>query len=165
MRSMVGISTGIKVARRFQQARAAPAPRQCKAVVDSAMSLPFWARQFQDIAGESAPFAPVNVDDLMTGRAQLGQHGRAVRLVDDRFAADNGKAGADRHQHVGVINGGAARIHGIEGHELIVQLLCELAEHIKIGARRGTRVSHPVNAVENDAAGAFEILLPRPRDA
>ena len=46
------------------------------------------------------------------------------------------KSAADRHQNVGVINGCAAGIDGIEGHEIVVQLLREFAEHIEIGPRR-----------------------------
>ena len=80
----------------------------------------------------------------------------AVLRLADRLAADHGKAGADRHHHIGVIDGLRRRADGLEGHQLVVQQLREFAEHIQIGARRQAGVGHAVRAVQDHAARALE---------
>lgn len=95
------------------------------------------------------------LDDSATACAQHVQHGStALRL--DRLGAEYGKASADRHQHVRVINRSAGDIGCFERSNLIIKSLRKLAQRIHVSAWRKTGVSNPVDAIEHQAAGALE---------
>ena len=64
------------------------------------------------------------------------EDGIAVIGLDDGLSAHRRKGAADRHQDIGVINRAAGGVLRIECHELIVELLRELAQNIEIRARR-----------------------------
>ena len=78
-------------------------------------------------------------------------------------AAHHREAGADRHHHIGVIHGLARAVERFERHQIVVELLGELAQHIEIGARREVRVGDVPRPIEHEAARALEILALSPR--
>jgi hypothetical protein len=60
-----------------------------------------------------------------------------------------------------VIDRRAAAILRLERDDVVVELLREVAEHVDIGARRDARVRDPVDAIENQTAGASRNLPSR----
>ena len=96
-------------------------------------------REFQDVAGEPGHLAHRYLEDLMSGSAQFLRHGAPVSAIADRLAAEHRETAADRHQHIGVVYGLAARTAASKVTGDRSRAMRELTEHIEIGARRQGR--------------------------
>jgi hypothetical protein len=117
---------------------------------------PAAAGQFDRVAGELAYLLGGQVDDRAAGLLNAPPYLRAAGGVGDRGQADHGELGADAHQDVGVIDGPAGRVHGVEQHRLVVELGAEPFQRDRAGAVGPGRVDDPVDVVHDHGAGSLE---------
>ena len=162
-RSMTGMSAAT-TSPYLSSARRCAASRLRQAVADSAMTFAPGRRELQQIPRELVHLDARDLDDLAPRRAQPRIDRVAALELGDRGTAYHRELRAQRHHHVGVIHGSARAVERLESHELVVELLGKLPQHVEIGARREARVGDPLHAIEHQAPGALEILCPRPRD-
>ena len=116
-RSMVGIPTERIVpcrSRRRRFVRREHAQRRVRHR-DERVAAP--GAQGQQVAGEAVHLGRVDADDLPAVAPEFLDHGRARAGVRDRIGADDRKAFADRHQHVGVVRRATIGTLRIEGDD------------------------------------------------
>ncbi len=72
------------------------------------------------------------------------------------FGAKDGEFAAEGHHDVGVIDGGACCVGGIEEEFLVAHEPAKFVEHDFVGADGAAGIGDFVDAVEDEAAGTFE---------
>ncbi len=128
--------------------------------VHRVIARPWWTARSASIRAARArarcPRTPASVRSEISTISRppapsVSQHRIARTPFGDRLGAQHGEAGADRQHHVGVIHRPACVVDGLECHQVVVELLRELAQHIEIGARRDVRVGD--DAADDRAPG------------
>src|SRR5205814_3876917 len=112
------------------------------------------------VAGERVQLLEVEVDELPMRGEALDEPAALVGGAQ-RARAEHRKPRADREQHVRVIDRTTVAIRGVERVRLIAELAPELGERRIVRARRAARVGDAPNAIEHEAAGAFQVLRAR----
>ena len=133
---------------------------------DIATTLPAARRaQLQHVAGERGELLHAELDDARARSCATRPAPRRARPRE--CTSDRPQRSARRRTSARWCDRSARRLasYGFERDDVVVELLREVAEHVQIGARRNAGVGDAMDAIEHEAAGAFQELAAAARGA